>query len=292
MSSFYWRCCRVSCAPLLHKQNSNKDPLAPSDEWTLEMWHIVVLLRCFHSVHVQHSNLTNQWVLYLPCIFPVWKGTLLLNVCLLCVWISASPLLICAAHINNSEHKDEIAQEPMSERKDWIFKAHNSGGDGLYLIQLMSAAVLLICTEWGTTKHNHRHRARLAWTKQCETHLAPHLFYWSRTQSSYSYSPNHISAFCLTTGLEQLKTHISTPVCSLYIQFPMLGNQQIQKETNYWPPICLCLVSILTVGQAAATTDTIDIQKREHEGALILERYWKESVVPLNGTIAPFFSLL
>lgn len=145
----------------------------------------------------------------------------------------------------------------------------------------MSAAVLLIRSDWGTTKR----RSQTQW----EAYLAPHFCYWSRTQNSYYYSPDHVSAFCLTTGTEQSKTHISTSVCSIFNSLSsVIGKSRRKLATNRSLPG----FHIDCRAEAAATTDTIDIQKSGHEGPLILQTCWKESVVALPGDIAPFFSLL
>lgn len=171
----------------------------------------------------------------------------------------------------------------MNKRQNGLFRGHDLRGGGLYTVLLMSAEVLLMCTEWGTTKQCAQTDSRV------ETYLAPHFFHSSRTQNQLflHFQPCICFLSLLRSALERLKTHANTSVLNFWSAI-----SKSRPKCIYWRPICLCLVSVLTVGPNSSDNRYnwhVEKGTRRH---LTLDRYWKESFVALDWTSAPFFSLL
>lgn len=192
----------------------------------------------FPPAHKQSSrDVTHVFSLY----FPFLKGTPITEglPIVLYVWISASPLLIIAAHINNSKH--------WLHRSTWMIKNCQFKAQFRRFAFWYRQNVVIHRMGDG--------RARLASMKQWETYLAPHFCDWSRKQNSY---PNRFSP----------QAH------ALCIHFPKLPNPQ----GNWLLATNLSLPGFHIDCRPEQQRQQIRLTFREgeHEGTLPLQTHWKE----------------
>lgn len=138
------------------------------------------------------------------------------------------------ASLKNSNHKAH-------EWKKWLnFRKHT-------IQQEMSAAVVLYAQNEGQPDGVLRQRARLAGMKQWEEPFSS-LFLSLKQDTKQLFLQSPPRSWVLS---HHHWRRILAPLSAIYIQFSKLGNQQMQKETDYCWLIRLCLVSTLTVGPSS-----------------------------------------
>lgn len=104
------------------------------------------------------------------------------------------------------------------KEQNQIFRANNSGG-GLYIVQLISAAVLLKCTEWGTTKQRSQTDSRVELNEAIWNLFSSSFLFFKRDTKAALLTLPTMYQHSVSARVWSNWRYINTSVCSLYSIF-------------------------------------------------------------------------